>query len=62
MTKQEKKVYELPNIECIRHHIENGMISLMEASKTITELYYKGHLAYDQANTAIKLIGRIKVK
>lgn len=61
MTKEEKKVYNSPDIECLRHHIENGFISLMEAARTVNDLYYRGSLAYDQANTAIKLLAKIKV-
>lgn len=61
MTKEEKKVYNLPDIECLRIYIENGFISLMEAARTINDLYYRGNLAYDQANTAIKLLAKIKV-
>lgn len=40
MTKEEKKVYNNPDIECLRHHLENGFISLMEAARSVNDLYY----------------------
>lgn len=61
MTKEEKKVYNNPDIECLRHHLENGFVSLMEAARTVNDLYYRGSLAFDQANIAIRLLAKVKV-
>ena len=61
MSKLEKKMLENPDFECLKHYIERGMMGLMEAAKAVTDLYYKGYFAYDEAETAIRLLSKVKV-
>lgn len=62
MTAIEKKTAQIPQVEQLIKYMNNGMISLIDASGKVKDLYLKGYIAYDHANAAIRILARIKVK
>ena len=56
------KLESNPRYLRIKTNLEKGTIGIMDAAKAVTDDYYKGYFAFVEAEAAIKLLAKVKVK
>ena len=57
-----KKLEANPRYLAIKEKLENGAIGIMDAAKAVHQKYLYGHFTLMEAEAAIRLLAKVKVK
>ena len=51
-----------PEVDRLKKMVQLGCIGLVNAAADVYKLLYDGKLSYDEANEAIRMLAKVKVK